>query len=152
MPITQAEFEAMLQDDNKHIEGDIQWSRDEDDSPAVEFRVDVLSSAGYPLEARGRYNSLAGKLSYLLTHRSAGRVYALDLGADHHNPTCQHVGDKHKHKWSDVYGDKHAYVPDDITFDAHHPVKVWQQFCKEANIMHAGTLGPPPPVQEDLLI
>jgi len=47
--MTEAEFQAILGDASKRIEGDIAWSDDEDHSPAVEFRANILSDNGYPL-------------------------------------------------------------------------------------------------------
>lgn len=151
MSITNTEFEAMITDPAKHIEGDLTWGDDEDHSPAVEFRAEVASEAGYPLFVCGRLNRRAGTLSYVLIHRGAGRVYALDLGADHHNPTCNHVGEKHKHRWTEEWRDKEAYVPEDITATVDDPLTVWEQFCDEAAITHQGTLATPPAEQEDLL-
>ena len=150
MSITNNEFEAMLADSDKRIEGDLVWRDDEDHSPAVEFRAEVASGAGYPLFVCGRLNRLAGTLSYVLIHRGAGRVYGLDLGADHHNPTCDYVGEKHKHRWTEQFADKQAYVPDDITAPLEDPVGVWSQFCAEAAIVHTGQLKEPPPQQEEL--
>lgn len=139
----QAEFEAMMADADKIIVGDVDWREDEDHSPACEFRVEITSSAGYPLFINGRYNPLAETLSYTMIHRTAGRVYGLDLGADHHNPTCERVGEKHKHRWTPQFRDKNAYVPGDISALVTDPVTVWQQFCAEANIDHRGVLHPP---------
>lgn len=150
MAITNAEFEAMLADPDKRVAGDLVWRDDEDHSPAVEFRAPVISGAGYPLFVVGRLNRLSGTLSFMLIHRSAGRVYGLDLGADHHNPTCSFVGEKHKHRWTERYGDKEAYDPDDITATVDAPVAVWGQFCAEAALVHDGVLMAPPPKQEDL--
>lgn len=150
MSITDSEFEAMMADGDKRIEGDLLWRDDEDHSPAVEFRAEVRSEAGYPLFVCGRLNRLAGTLSYVLIHRAAGRVYGLDLGADHHNPTCNHVGDKHKHRWTEQFADKEAYVPDDITAPVDKPNVVWAQFCAEARIVHEGELKEPSAEQEEL--
>lgn len=152
MPITQTEVDVILADPSKRIEGDLRWTEDEDHSPAVQFRVEVGSDAGYPLQVNGRFNALAGTLSFTLIHRGTGRIYALDLGADHHNPTCQCVGEKHKHKWIDQFADKSAYVPDDITVGVDDPVEVWRQFCAEAKISHAGELQRPPAAQEEFLL
>jgi hypothetical protein len=137
------EFEAILADPTKRIEGDLRWREDEDHSPAVEFRADLQSDAGYPIVVAGRFNSLARKLSFTLIHRGTGRVYALDMGADHHNPTCHCVGEKHKHRWTEAFGDKEAYVPEDITATVDDPVAVWKQFCAEAQINHDGALAIP---------
>lgn len=150
MPITQNEFEALIADDTKRVEGDLHWTEDEDHSPALQFRAPVESDAGYPLFVNGRCNPLAGTVSFTLIHRSTGRVYGLDLGADHHNPTCRNVGEKHKHRWTDQYADKQAYVPDDITAPADDVVEVWRQFCEEAKIKHLGSLDRLPAVQQEL--
>ena len=68
MAITQGEFEAILTDTSKRIDGDIKWKSDEDHSPAVEFRVPVLSTSGFPLYVNGRFNGLARTLSFNLIH------------------------------------------------------------------------------------
>jgi hypothetical protein len=145
--MTPAEFAAILLDDSKAIDGDIDWSEDEDHSPAVEFRVDVTSSSGWPLLLCGSYNGLARTLTYAVVHRAAGRIYALDLGSDHRNPTGELVGEKHKHRWTERYRDKDAYCSPDITATIDNPVDVWREFCTEANIVHRGTMRPPPPAQ-----
>lgn len=85
----------------------------------------------------------------MLVHRSAGRIYGLDLGADHHNPSCQRVGEKHKHRWTEEFRDKEAYVPTDITASWDQPQEVWAQFCYEAKIHHNGRLHLPL-IQEEL--
>lgn len=102
MSLTQNEFEAILADDTKRVVGDISWVEDEDHSPSVEFRAEVLSDAGYPLFVRGSYNALAQSLTFCLIHRGAGRIYGLDLGKDHHNPSCENVGRRHKHRWKEA--------------------------------------------------
>ena len=56
--------------------------------------------SGWPLFVKGRYNSAAATLSYALILKSEGRIYALDLGKDHHNPQCHQVGEKHNGKMS----------------------------------------------------
>lgn len=122
---------------------------DEDHSPALVFRVDVRSETGYPLFMAGRYNTAAGTLSYALVHRGVGRIYALDLGAEHRNPDGTRVGETHKHVWQDGFRDRRAYAPDDITEPWTEPVEVWKQFCREASIRHTGLMTPPG-VQEEL--
>jgi len=150
MPISQTEFDAMMADTSKHIDGDLRWRPDEDHSPGIEFRAEVLSDAGYPLFAAGRFNRLAGKTSFSLIHKTTGRVYGLCLGSDHHNPTCERIGERHKHLWTDANKDKWAYVPPDVSARAEDPVGAWQEFCREAGIDHRGQLAQPGPAQEDL--
>ena len=40
--LTQAEFEEFINDTTKQIDGNILWIEDEDHSPAVEFRVELI--------------------------------------------------------------------------------------------------------------
>ena len=149
--MNQTEFEALLLDQTKQISSDIFWSDDEDHSPCQEFRVEVNSSPGYPLFVKGSCNFLANTLSYTLVHKGSGRIYALDMGKDHHNPCCTFVGEIHKHRWNEPVRDKEAYVPLDITSPTSDPVAVWNQFCAEAQITHHGIMHTPAPVQLDLL-
>lgn len=79
-----------------------------------------------------------------------GRIYALDIGKDHHNPTCEQVGEQHKHRWTEQFKDKEAYGPKDITEPATNPVAVWKQFCQEARIIHEGILTEPRPAEGPL--
>ena len=151
MRLTDSEFEAILEDETKRVRGDITWRKDEDHSPAREFRVKIESASGWPLFVKGRYNPAAGTLTYALILKTAGRIYALDLGKDHHNPQCEQVGEKHKHRWSERYGDKEAYVPVDVNAPASDPVAVWKEFCAEARIRHKGRMERPPARRGELL-
>ena len=144
MDFTEAELAVLLADTSKRIAGDITWENDEDHSPAVEFRAEIITKAGYPLFVRGSFNPLAQALTFAMIYASNRRIYALDLGKDHHNPTCTNVGEKHKHRWTDLFRDKDAYVPDDITQPATNPVAVWKEFCFEAKIAHDGVMKEPP--------
>jgi hypothetical protein len=147
----QNEFEIIIADATKKIVGEISWAEDEDHSPAVEFCAEVASDAGYPIFVRGSYNPAALTLTYALIHRGSGRIYALDVGKDHHNPDCHNVGEKHKHSWKEPLRDKEAYVPTDITVPVTAPVAVWKQFCHEAKIQHEGKMLQPPTQQLDLI-
>jgi hypothetical protein len=146
----QQEFDALLTDTTKQINDHIEWVKDDDHYPSVEFRVEVISHLKYPIFVKGSYNQLALTLTYALIHQRYGRIYALDLGKDHHNPTCSTVGRKHKHRWTELFRDKEAYVPDDITALIHDPVGVWSQFCKELLLTHNGIMYPPPSIQLEL--
>lgn len=150
MSLTDAEFASILGDATKSITGDIVWGEDEDHSPARQFRAEVASSAGWPLFINGYYNPQARTLSYALILRTEGRIYGLDLGKDHHNPECNQVGERHKHRWSKGLRDKEAYVPNDITAPVSDPVGVWRQFCTEARLIHHGEMKQPPPEQREL--
>ncbi len=152
MPLTTTEFESLLDDNTKRIEGDIVWQEDEDHSHCLEFRAEVRSDSGWPLFVRGSYNPLIPALSFGLILKTVGRIYALDLGKDHHNPQCNQVGDKHKHRWTERFRDKEAYVPEDITAPPSDPVAAWTQFCKEANLEHRGRMDAPPPQTGELFL
>ena len=150
MSFVQEEFEAIMADETKLIDSDIAWFEDEDHSPSQEFRVEVKSGSGYPLFIKGSYNPLIPALTYSLIHRGVGRIYGLCYGKGHHNPTCQRIGNLHKHSWNDAVKDKNSYVPTDIRAPAHDPVHVWREFCAEARIRHDGRLDAPPLLQKEL--
>lgn len=142
MTLRQQEYDAIIADDTKVIAKNIVWEGGPN-SPAQEFRVEVDSAAGYPIFIQGRYNPSAGKLSYAIIFRGEGRIYGLDLGADHRNPNGARVGDKHKNYWREGSRGKWAYVPNDITEPWNRPVGVWQQFCAEAKLTHSGIMSQP---------
>ena len=150
--LTQAEFEALIADTSKRVEGDVVWSEDEDHSPTVEFKAKIDSAPGYALFVKGSFNAISHNISFTIFHSSAGRIYGLDLGKDHRNPNGQLIGEKHKHRWSEKYRDKDAYVPTDITAPATDPVALWGQFCEEAKMTHQGTMHKPIPVQIELIL
>jgi len=152
MPLTDQEFEAILNDASKKIVGDISWMEDEDHSPIREFRTEVDSDSGWPLFVKGSYNPLIPALSYVLILKTDGRIYGLDLGKDHHNPQCNQVGEKHKHRWTEQFRDKEAYVPYDITAPVESPHEVWRQFCAEAKLTHQGTMHPLGPIDLEYIL
>ena len=142
--LTQQEFDDILADAGKRIEGDIAWTPNPQHTDAVGFRAAVLSDAGYPLFVAGWYRPTHFSLAYTLVHRPAGRIYAINFGHPHTNePTGERVGRKHKHYWTEQYAAQMAYYPADITAPWHRPVAVWRQFCAEARITHHGILYPP---------
>ena len=151
MTITSQEVEALLADESKIIVDDIVWTKDRDHSPAVVFRSKVKSDRGYPLFIAGRMSPWTEKISFSLIYQGTGRVYGLDLGADHRNPDGKRLGEKHKHRWTDEHRDKWAYVPADITEPCGRTVEVWRQFCQEAKIVHAGEMSDPK-IQGELLL
>ena len=102
----------------------------------------------YPLFACGRYHRKARKLSFALIYGGVGRIYAIDLGVGHRNPTGELLGDKHKHRWSVSSRDRVAYVPDDITAPWDQPARAWEQFCAEAKLVRTGTLTAPTDPQD----
>lgn len=149
--LSQDEFEALIADPDKVIEGDIAWQQER--SPWLGFRAEITSRAGYPLFLKGSYNPVIMAVSYAIIHRLAGRcIYRLDLGKEHRNPDGQRIGEKHKHRWDEVLLDKQAYCPLDITAPASAPETVWLQFCAEAKLTHNGSMLPLPPNQLDLFL
>lgn len=141
--ITEREFDAILSDVTKRINQNIAWVDDPSHKPAVVFRVPIASDGRYPLQAFGRWNPKAGKLSYGLLYQGVGRIYGLDMGMQHRNPTGQPLDDIHKHSWTSEFRDQLAYVPEDITALWNEPLEVWRQFCAEAKVVHSGTLAIP---------
>ena len=142
MTLSQQEYNAIINDYTKTIAEDIVWEGSSN-SLTKEFRIDVTSDEGYPIFVKGWYNPYSGKLSYAIIHRSVGRIYGLDLGADHRNPNGELVGEKHKNHWVPGSRDKWAYVPEDITETWDRPVAVWHQFCTEAHLHHPGRIEDP---------
>lgn len=142
MSLSDTEFAAIMSG-SKRIDGDIRWREDEDHSPARYFRAEVQTDFGWSLFVQGRYNRAANKLTYALILRTDGRVYGLDMGRDHRG-----VGEIHKHWWSEPNQDKNVYAPIDITASVHDPVRVWDQFCQEAEIEHDGRMDAPPSYTE----
>ncbi len=141
--LSQSEFDAILSDTSKYVAGSIRWQDDEDHSPALEFSAEIQSDSGYPLVVKGRVNLEARTLSFSVIHRGVGRIYGLDLGKDHQNPSGQIVGEKHKHSWKESVRDKEAYVPADITEPITNVAGVWRQFCQEFSMTHHGALATP---------
>ena len=142
MPLSQQEYDAIIDDDTKIIAENIVWEGSPN-SPTRRFRAEVDSDEGYPIFVDGWYNPSSGKLSYSIIHRSVGRIYGLDLGADHQNPDRRTVGEKHKNYWVPGSRANWAYVPEDITETWDRPVEVWRQFCAEAKLTHSGTMSQP---------
>lgn len=154
MSLRNAEFEGILRDTSKTIEGDIIWKPDPKNDIWLKFKAEILSEGeAHQLSIRGTYNSLIRSLSYHIICLPHGRIYGLDMGKDHRNPsTGKLVGEKHKHRWTEIYRDREAYVPPDITASASEPVKVWRQFCEEATIRHNGVMHSIPEQQMDMFL
>jgi hypothetical protein len=88
MMLTDAEFQKILNDTKKRIDGDIAWRNDEDHSPSVEFYADVISNAGWPLVVRGSFNPLIPAVSYVLIYKNVGRVDFIKIRFDFWNAFC----------------------------------------------------------------
>ena len=59
--MTDQEFEAIVTDATKRIEGNIRWEEHPQHAGVQEFRVRIHSDAGYPLFLIGRYNDAMGE-------------------------------------------------------------------------------------------
>ena len=55
--MTPTDFEAMLNDTTKRIEGDIVWPEDEDHSPWLEFRAEIEQGMSSLFAADGAYQN-----------------------------------------------------------------------------------------------
>ena len=142
--LTEPEFANILTDASKRIEGDIAWTPDDRHAGALEFRAIVLSDAGYPLFIAGWYRPQTASLTYTLVHDGARRIYAINFGHPHTNPSSsERVGTKHKHYWTEEFQDRMAYNPHDVTEPWHRPIAVWRQFCAESGIDHRGIMYSP---------
>ena len=148
MTLSQQEYQNIIDDNTKIILEDILWETVPHTS-GQRFRAEIQSD--YPLSMSGWYNPASYKLSFALIHQNAGRIYGLDLGADHRNPDGVRVGEKHKNYWREGDRDKWAYVPQDITEPWDRPLEVWRQFCDEAKLRHLGIMRPPTTQMETLL-
>ena len=142
MTLNHDEYEAIIRDTSKRIAGDIRWEGGASSS-SESFRISVDSDEGYPLFVKGWFNPNSGKLSFAIIHSRVGRIYGLDLGAEHRNPDGDFVGEKHKNYWKPGCRDKWAFIPEDITATWDQPVLAWQQFCREARLDHRGRLYQP---------
>ena len=143
MTLSQQEYEGIINDTTKVIHDDIGWEGT-GNSPARHFTADIQSADGHPIFVKGWYNPSSGKLSYAIIHRSIGRIYGLDMGADHVNPDGESVGEKHKNYWVPGRRDKWAYVPEDITEAWNHPSAVWAiNSAPRLNLQHTGTIQDP---------
>lgn len=150
--MNQGEYEALMSDTTKLIERDLAWTVDASHPAAFSFRAEISSDANYPLLVKGYLNPNSRKLTFALLHRAQGCIYRLDLGAEHPNQDGTLVGETHKHRWSESHGIKDAYVPKDITATVDDPIEVWEQFCVEARMTHAGDMDPPPADQLDMML
>ncbi len=142
MILSQKDFETIIKDQSKSISEDIAWQTS-GNTYAMEFRVEVETRDCYPIFLKGWYNPYSWKLSYAIIHRGVGRIYGLDLGAEHRNPDGRLVGETHKNYWREGFRDKWAYSPEDVTEPWSRPIGVWEQFCKEARIAHKGQMSRP---------
>jgi hypothetical protein len=118
--------------------------------PRLNAKTGIFKSIRLPGEG-WHVNRLAATISYTLVHCGSGRIYALDVGKEDHNPDCQNTGELHNHRWREQVRDKEAYTPENISAPVSDPVAIWKEFCAEAKIQHAGTMHQTPPLQLKIL-
>ena len=143
MTLSQHEYETIMADTSKRIEGDILWKVSSSHDHAQTFHQNVLSDREWSLFIKGWWNPPSSKLSYVLIFKKTERIFALDTGkCGHHNPTCQSITGAHIHRWHVRTKDKNA-IPAPNTGNWDHPLEVWEQFCSLAVIAHIGKLARP---------
>ena len=113
---------AIIADKSKVIEGEIIWQPDENIRGAQHFRVWVTSGKRNDLVLRGWFNHSSGKLSYTLFTPQVGRIYGLDLGANHTNENGERWVGTHKVRWTPEDHDTRAYVPKTSRLNGGNPL------------------------------
>jgi hypothetical protein len=142
--VTDNELREILDDETKAITGDIQWGQDRTMSYVMNFRVKVENELGFPLWVKGSYNRELDKTSFTLFDQNTGRIYGIDSGQDHHNASCDWVGDLHAHQWNEITKDREATTFNWPSNEALTPVGLWREFCHTTGIRHDGVLSAPP--------
>ena len=141
MSFSEQYFEILIRDDSKEILGDIIWETDSNHPRSLVFKTDIYSRVNYPIYLKGNFHFKRKTLSFSMIHQDVGRIYGLDMGQTHKNPsTGKKTGRVHKHRWTDLYRDKEAYVPPDITKPYNDVIGVWREFCLESKITHSGKM------------
>ena len=91
MPLSDAEFDAILTDCTKLIEGDIVWQEDEDHSPSLEFKVEIATAGGWPLFMKGTYNPLVPTIQYKLGRNFAKKLRSSTTVECIHHPQFKEI-------------------------------------------------------------
>ena len=146
--LSESDVLAIVADTGKVIEADIVWEPQSAMRFAQQFRASVSSDRWDGLMLQGWFSPAARKLSYTLFIPEHGRIYGLDLGAEHINPDGERLRGTHKVRWTEEHEDRFAYTPEDITAEWWQPTLAWQQFCAEAHLRHAGTIVGPVGAEE----
>ena len=136
------EFESILDATTKTVTGPINWEPVPGARGALRFSAPIWSERGRPLTVQGWFNPYNLKLEYKIIYSGVGRIYGLDFQNRHTNPDGSVVGSPHKHRWAGSLRDRNAYAPDDISAGPDSPTEVWDQFCREAKLRHAGMVSP----------
>lgn len=141
--VTQVEFDALIADRTKRIEGPIAWIPDQSGT-VFEFRVKVISAGGDQLTIKGSHNRKLGKTTYTLF--STDRIFGADYDRKHGD-----AGSFHVHRWDANRQTSTATKADAGIEIGKDPLRLWKWFCEQAHIKHeGGALAPLPPVQRSL--
>jgi hypothetical protein len=140
--VTQAEFEALIADLTKRIEGTISWSQDKS-GVVFDFRAKVKSDSGDQLSVKGSHNRKLGKTSYTLF--TTDRIFSVDYDRNHGD-----AGNFHIHAWDASRQKCVAMKASGQIEIARDPLRLWKWFCEQAHITHDGVLESLPPLQESL--
>ena len=140
--MTQGEFDALIADSTKRIDGAIVWNQDKQ-GIVFEFRVRVVSESGDQLFVKGSHNRKLGKTSYTLY--TTERIFGVDYDRAHGN-----AGNFHVHKWDSEKQKCLAESAEASTIIGRDPQQLWKWFCDLTSITHNGALQPLPPVQRSL--
>jgi hypothetical protein len=140
--VTQGEFNALIADSTKRIEGGIAWTQDKN-GVVFEFRIRVLSDPGDQLSVKGSHNRKLGKTSYTLY--TTDRIFSVDFDRRHGD-----AGNFHIHVWDAAKQKCVAAKVDDSAEIGKDPLRLWKWFCDKTQIVHNGALQALPPIQGDL--
>jgi hypothetical protein len=144
--VTKGEFDSLLANRNKRIDGDIKWGESKGIPNVFDFRVTVFSTTGYALVIKGSHNRLLNKTSFTLFNQKVGRIFSVDFDRSHGD-----AGNCHLHRWN---GSKCIVLKATATPQtASNPLSLWKWFCEQAGISHNGNLAnlpEQPPVQASL--
>jgi hypothetical protein len=131
--VTKGEFDSLLANRAKRIDGDIKWSESKTIPNVLDFRVRVFSTSGYALVIKGSHHLLLKKTSFTLFNQKLGRIFSVDFDRAHGD-----AGNCHLHRWN---GNKLTVIRATASPQiASNPLTLWRWFCEQAGITHNGQL------------
>ena len=139
--VTQTEFETLIADSTKRIDGSIAWEPSGRSGLRFEFRVRVTNESGDSLTVKGSHNRMLGKTSYTLFTNE--RIFAVDYDRTHGDVGSFHVGTHllTRRKLKERTRRQRLVETPSVYGNA---------LVLKLNIQHDGSLAPPPPVQRTL--
>lgn len=144
MPLSQAEFEAIIADQSKRIIGDIAWIEAGGHSDAKRFRASVRSDTIRNLVVEGYFRPSKKKLGFALIAGDE-RIAGVDFGDNvrHRNLSGPQLAGAHLQLWSAAAGRAEAYPLPPNMPDWNQPVAVWAWLCDILGMVHTGRMLPP---------